>query len=296
MTKHKVNYLNIGCGNKFHDLWTNVDLVSHHPAVDKHNILRGLPYPDNHFDVIYHSQVLEHIPKENASDFLKECFRVLKKGGTIRVVCPDLENIAQEYLTQLNNNIQNPTQKNLANYDWIMLEMYDQTVRNEPGGLMEKFLTCSNLPNKRYIVDRIGYVERFILDKKNPTEVTSKQSKYTNEYTRKITINRIIGHVSYRLKRLRLHLLQLSKSISISLFSTRASQIGKFRLGGEVHMWMYDRFSLSLLLKQVGFTSIEKLDASKSSIPNWATYELDIKDGVVFDPTSLFMEARKPND
>jgi hypothetical protein len=59
-------------------------------------------------------------------------------------------------------------------------------------------------------------------------------------------------------------------------------------------MWMYDRFSLSKLLAEVGFVNAEKVDAYSSAIPDWPAYELDVKGGAVFDPTSLFMEARKP--
>ena len=59
-------------------------------------------------------------------------------------------------------------------------------------------------------------------------------------------------------------------------------------------MWMYDRFSLSRLLRQVGFDGIRKLDPFTSDIPDWSRYELDVKEGLPFDPASLFMEARKP--
>ncbi len=78
------------------------------------------------------------------------------------------------------------------------------------------------------------------------------------------------------------------------IFSSQAQKIGSFRLGGEIHMWMYDQFSLSRLLREAGFKDIAVKNPYKSSIPQWDKYELDVKDGMVFDPTSLFMEARKP--
>ena len=275
---NKTRLLNVGCGSKFHESWTNIDMTSHSPYVEAHNILKGLPYPSNWFEVVYHSQVLEHIPKENAFDFLKECFRVLKPGGILRVVCPDLENICKEYLRHLNENIARPSELSIANYDWILLEMYDQTVRTQPGGEMRKFLESPSLPNEGYILDRMGRVARAIIE-------ASRVKPSTPNHKKKFLIfkySRLISFLQYRLRTLR------------KFFLTDTMRIGSFRLGGEIHMWMYDRFSLSRLLSLVGFVDIEHLDAYDSSIPAWETYELDIKDGKIFDPTSLFMEARKP--
>jgi len=147
-----LKYLNIGCGNKFHKAWINIDMISYSPYVIQYNLLKGIPYPDNYFEVIYHSQVLEHIPKEKAPEFIRECFRVLKPGGIMRVVVPDLQNIVTEYIKFLNQNLENPTEESEANYDWILLEMYDQTVRNYSGGQMGKYLNQTKLLNEEYVL------------------------------------------------------------------------------------------------------------------------------------------------
>jgi hypothetical protein len=73
----------------------------------------------------------------------------------------------------------------------------------------------------------------------------------------------------------------------------KETAIGKFRLGGEIHQWMYDRYSLSKLLVDVGFTQVEIKDAFTSRIPNWASYQLESKNGIIYKPDSLFMEAIK---
>lgn len=93
--------LNVGCGSKFHVDWTNIDMKSTSPHVRAHNLLQGFPFPSDHFDVVYHSQVLEHFPKEKAPAFMAECYRVRRPSGVLRVVVPDLENIAEEYLRHL---------------------------------------------------------------------------------------------------------------------------------------------------------------------------------------------------
>ncbi len=39
----KLNYLNVGCGNKFHKEWINVDMVSNSPHVKAYNLLGSSP-------------------------------------------------------------------------------------------------------------------------------------------------------------------------------------------------------------------------------------------------------------
>lgn len=62
------------------------------------DLRRGIPFKDECFDVVYHSHLLEHIDRDAAVAFLTECRRVLKKGGIIRIVVPDLECLARRYL------------------------------------------------------------------------------------------------------------------------------------------------------------------------------------------------------
>lgn len=68
--------------------------------------------------------------------------------------------------------------------------------------------------------------------------------------------------------------------------------LGDARKRGETHQWMYDRFNLAHLLGQNGFKNIEVLGFNKSSIPNWQSYGLEMKeDGSEYKPHSLYMEA-----
>jgi predicted SAM-dependent methyltransferase len=275
----KLNYLNVGCGNKFHKDWINVDMTSNSTDVISANLLNGIPFPDESFDVVYHSQVLEHFPKEKAQDFIKECFRVLKYDGILRVVVPDLENIVDEYKKFLNENIENSNDLSAANYDWIMLEMYDQTVRNYSGGQMAEFIKQPYMINEEYVMGRIGFVGRSIrnsLSSKHTGNVLLDKFKkgFSSVMLFKKAVNHILKKIIYK---------QMSE----------ISKIGAFRLGGEIHMWMYDRYSLPRLLKNCGFEEVSIKSPVESDIPKWEEYELDIKDGLVYDPTSLFVEAKK---
>ena len=72
------------------------------------------------------------------------------------------------------------------------------------------------------------------------------------------------------------------------------TQVAEFRASGEVHKWMYDRYSLSVLLNQAGFHQFKVCACNESQIPAFNSYLLDINaDGTIRKPDSLFVEARK---
>ena len=92
--------LNLGCGTRFHPAWTNVDVRPVSPHVRICDVQKGLPFSDETFDVVYHSHLLEHLPREAALPFIKECYRVLRRGGIIRVAVPDLVAVPESALAR----------------------------------------------------------------------------------------------------------------------------------------------------------------------------------------------------
>lgn len=81
--------LNLGCVSRFHLDWINVYFTSTVRDVIVANLCKGIPFPDQTFDIVYHSHLLEHFSKSDAAGFVNECHRVLRPGGIIRVVVPD---------------------------------------------------------------------------------------------------------------------------------------------------------------------------------------------------------------
>jgi predicted SAM-dependent methyltransferase len=121
--------LNLGCGSRFHPTWTNLDAISSNAAVRACDLNKGIPFPDNSFQVVYHSHVLEHFPKDKAFELMQECRRVLETGGVIRVAVPDLEQIVRMYLKALELSLQGDETWQ-HNYEWLMIQLYDQAVAN----------------------------------------------------------------------------------------------------------------------------------------------------------------------
>lgn len=60
--------------------------------------VRHLPVPDQTFDIVYSSHTLEHFSWRAVDKVLKEWCRVLKVGGELRLVVPNLRHVAQRIL------------------------------------------------------------------------------------------------------------------------------------------------------------------------------------------------------
>jgi SAM-dependent methyltransferase len=91
------SFLNIGVGKFFHPRWTNVDLSSdHYASVQRSPFVnfdiskkQPLPFEDASVELIYSSHTIEHVATDAVRHLLRECHRVLKPKGGLRITCPD---------------------------------------------------------------------------------------------------------------------------------------------------------------------------------------------------------------
>lgn len=269
-------FLNLGCGARTcpDPDWVHVDFASRAPDVIRHDLLEGIPFPDGSFDAAYASHVLEHFNRKDGERFLRECHRVIRTGGVVRIAVPDLERICRlylEYLAKLREN--DPSWRD--RYDWMMLELLDQSVRTRSGGEMLEHLRREDLDTE-FILSRIGGTGRDII-------------AACREEARRG--NRVGGKSPRGLRRLR----ALRRNLLLGRKEREALELGLFRMGGEIHQWMYDEYSLGDLLCRAGFTAVRRCSASESSIPGWEGYGLDVDpDGMEHAPNSLYMEGTRP--
>ena len=77
--------------------WIHCDILSF-PCIVVVCDVRNLPFPDNHAEEIYASNVIEHFTLEEVSSVLKEWARVLKPGHTLTIITPDIEHTCREYV------------------------------------------------------------------------------------------------------------------------------------------------------------------------------------------------------
>ena len=274
--------LNLGCGARFHPQWTNLDLTPSGQNVRAYDCRQPLPFEDESFDVVYHSHLIEHLRREDVIRFLRECCRVLRPGGILRVAIPDLEGIARDYLECLEKALEGKAGSE-HDYNWMMLELFDQTVRERLGGAMLEYLRRDPIPNEQFVLRRWGGEARRIISQPGPA---GKQTKPLASVSR-----RGRSGVSGLLRSLRHAIARMF----LTEKELQALELGQFRLQGEMHQWMYDRYSLKRLLEAAGFQNPTQRTALESAVPNWPDYHLDTEpDGSVYKPDSLYMEAARP--
>jgi predicted SAM-dependent methyltransferase len=113
--------LHLGCGERTPRGWLNVDhfigarvgripglpwicralgvfRLSWSPEIFVHDLRRAFPWDDDSADAIYSSHTLEHLSPGEGLRFMRECHRVLRPGGVIRIVVPDLRACVERYL------------------------------------------------------------------------------------------------------------------------------------------------------------------------------------------------------
>jgi SAM-dependent methyltransferase len=275
--------LNVGCGDTFHPQWTNLDYQPHANGVIACDVRQGLTFPAAHFVACYSSHLLEHLSPEEGTALLAEMHRVLAPGGVIRVVVPDLERVARDYLETLERALAEGTAAD-DDYDWMMIQLLDQSVRRASGGAMAQFWRDPARNNHAFVAARAGLeAERVMARARAGTpavrrtlwqRVRSRSPRQLTSELRQRTARTLVGAIA-------------------GGSSARAFTNGLFRASGEIHQWMYDRYSLARALTRAGFSAPRVVSARESLIPGFVAYELDAVGARVRKPDSLFMEALK---
>jgi hypothetical protein len=122
------NYVQYGCGFSAPDKWVNFDASptlrleqlpvlghlltrrsshkkSRFPKNVKYgNIIKGLPLKKESASLVYCSHVLEHLSLNDCRKSIQNTYDLLKKGGTFRLVMPDLERLIQDYVKSDSDN------------------------------------------------------------------------------------------------------------------------------------------------------------------------------------------------
>lgn len=112
--------LNLGCGAQVVETWINVDYslgarlakvplfgalnrrlrlfnLDWDSRIALHDLTKPLPWTDGSCDAIYSSHTLEHLTRDDGRRLLAECHRVLRPGGILRIVVPDVKAIVDRY-------------------------------------------------------------------------------------------------------------------------------------------------------------------------------------------------------
>ena len=150
-------YVQYGCGWSAPKEWTNFDAsltlkweripilgrytknARHFPEnVRSGDIVKGLPVGNESCQGVYASHVLEHLTLEDFHEALQNTYRILQERGIFRLVVPDLEWTAREYIARMDRG--DPTAS-----AFFLSETTLGIRRKEPGltGLMRKLFNTS---------------------------------------------------------------------------------------------------------------------------------------------------------
>jgi YD repeat-containing protein len=140
----------------------------------------------------------------------------------------------------------------------MTLELLDQMVRDRHGGEMLEYWKQNPMPAEDFVLARAGQ------EVANVLKVVRQNSSRPHGNTAANNREQSVQPAS------------------------------EFHASGQLHKWMYDRYSLRIQLERAGFVGVTTCAASESRIPDFNSYLLDLnKDGLIRKPDSLFMEGQK---
>ena len=266
--------------------WTNLKFsLLPYPRgrpIRHYDIRRPLPFADDTFDAVYALHIIEHLTPEEASKFVAEVFRVLRPGGILRISTPDLESAVRAYLERLDQCTRQRTEQDIVKYDWAVLELLDQMVRDKSGGLMMETVKRGHY-DAQYAHERYGDVFDEFYRPPSPEHTEPRKTLWER-----------IGSKSPR-DLPRTIYWKINDVVFAWLQSWKSNQLdGDPRKMKESNLWTYDRLSVRLLLEAHGFKKFSVKSHAESDIIGWERYDFDRSNygNRAIEP-SLYVEVRK---
>lgn len=104
--------LNVGSFvTMFHHGWINIDIHDlsqfaqmNHYIFQRLDVRQGLSYPTGGVDLIMMCHFLEHLTYQEGLSFLRECRRVIKPNGCMRIIVPDANLLCSLYTKTMESN------------------------------------------------------------------------------------------------------------------------------------------------------------------------------------------------
>ncbi len=98
--------INVGAGSHPMEGWVNIDQDPSSGGIDLVADGRDLPYDDGEVEAVYAGHCLEHLTLDEGLVMLKEFARVVRPGGTVGILVPDIREVFRRYLAGTSDIIQ----------------------------------------------------------------------------------------------------------------------------------------------------------------------------------------------
>jgi SAM-dependent methyltransferase len=125
-------------------------------SIKSYDLKKKLPHADGSIDYVYTSHFLEHLSRDDAGKLIREAFRVLKPGGLVRVVVPDLAIGASHYVATVQSN-PNDAKAAPEFLDWLQL--------SRPGA-RDPHLWMYDAPSLTAVLSECGFINAVVCEHK----------------------------------------------------------------------------------------------------------------------------------
>ncbi len=245
------------------------------------------------YDFVYVSGQVERMSRPGARAFLMGCFNLLTDEGRIRLAVPDFEKQALAYLTSVQALRQEPVSSpKLLEHQWNRSLITHGLLRSSPGEAHE-FYDVDCLPSG-YVPELAGSellarkesIETARRERKRVGHPLVKESKPKSlRDTLSMIWNRVAPESAVRAYR------SLRRVLNLHVDFYR---IGRYRCSGGPEQGKFDFPFVENLLRECGFSGIQRRDAQASCMRGWPVFEFD-SDAHGFErrPDCMYIEARK---
>ncbi|MFV5688940.1 class I SAM-dependent methyltransferase [Flavobacterium sp. ZT3R25] len=89
LENNEIKKIQIGCGTNFLEGWLNTDIKNNDKIIYL-DAGEKFPLESDSFDFVYSEHLFEHLKTGQQLNMLTESFRILKKGGVMRIATPNI--------------------------------------------------------------------------------------------------------------------------------------------------------------------------------------------------------------
>jgi predicted SAM-dependent methyltransferase len=134
LEKHDVHKLQLGAAANIRAGWLNTDLHGYGRGDELVYLdaRKRFPLPDGSFDFVFSEHMIEHLTYAEGQHCLRECFRVLRPDGRLRVATPSLARLAALYDREL-------TDVQRQYIDWAVDTLSPEADARLPGVVVNNF-------------------------------------------------------------------------------------------------------------------------------------------------------------
>jgi predicted SAM-dependent methyltransferase len=167
----KLSKLHYGCGNFIKDGFLNIDI--HHKADILLDARKVSNIKSNSITYIYSEHFLEHLEHDEIIQHLKENYRILEDGGTLRICLPNFEKNFLNYAYDDNTILEN--QRNSMAASLNLPELYISKIDRINRSIFEwDHMTLMDFEKMKNLLIFVGFKSQNILQSEFNSEIDSK--------------------------------------------------------------------------------------------------------------------------